>query len=1856
MKAIKKLIWLLVLTIVASGFILGCEDLSTTTMVATTSLSATDTNTASTTAYTTQTGITTQSTVETITGWTDTTTTSITTTLPTTSLTTTSSAQVTTLSTTAVTITTTVTTTLVPTTTTTATTLPMTTTTTASPYPEPLVYFPGGINHHTIGLTPSLAVFVDLGGAPLMAIRINDNLLSGSDYTLEGTSLSIHQAYVDLVPLGLANELKVTTSGGQAIVYFIVNDIPQIADKTDFIKYPGEAIHNENFRWLITNQIGSLTYEITTTPSEHTLIDHGDGTFDFLPAFVFTGDVTISVSVTDEYGATAQRDINLNYKVVNPYIYDAQGEKTVDKKTAATDLVMTADTYGSEPANLYYEMTDILLGDTSIGSDNYIFKTDANPRYFSLKLAYLMQLPVGEHHFTLTTTAGAATFIVNITDTRTIVAVPNAIQFTIDVSTEDIPIALTLYANVIGASSFALGETTLTEDHCTYLDGLLTLKASYLDTLSPGIHDLMANGMKIVTVTILTPQTPEVGEIPVPVIFAKATSGDLEIPIALFGFASETEIFRFQVKLTATDYTITDAALTLKADYLGTLPYGVHEYFIINSQGATSFFVAVTDKPQATTTDQNVTKFTYETIPAEALRVQAATTFNLTGFALTEVAFYDYLETPSGTAQLATIAEGELSASGAFGSLTLNPLTKTFAFLRNPGWFGVVVFTYTATDELGLVSDAITMDVVYKEMPPAIADNNTKHHMQGDAIDIVYTITNMAGNSLFPIYRIIHDDHALLLGTDYTVGPQEGSYLYFTIKSAYLETLPLGIADFMLYTEGGRDAFSLTVYSRLLVADPTEEFDKNAPADVLFTITGSPLVLTSLKHGTVTVAAENYTFADGLLTLKSAYLSSLPYGVQNFTIDNGYGSTPISVTIGDSRLPALIFATITYYQGTEADVEVSFTLYDKTVTGLLLNDDPVAGGNYSLFGGILVLSGSYLETVSGSETTLAFTLVCSTGTVPFTIIIEPETITPTLEQTSADFRIDLMADVTFTINLYDNTFTALKHDGITLVRNVDYTLNETTGALALKGSLLVRLYDFDRTSYEFKLHTAEAPAAAFSVTYTHANNLVINGGFETGDLFGWMPYALWKDEPVLVAFRNERVVSTLSYGSASTDPYNRDGAYHYGLYTYPYDNSNKDLNQERMGMLRSSNFRLAGSGVISFKLGGGKNTGTAYVSIRDATTHEELARFGNRHFGNTSLSGTSNAEGYLFQYYFDLSAQLGKELYILIVDAASHEWSVLAFDSFITYYAVAPSFNADQTAHNIVPVIYSAGSATNAIINGALTSNLNNWENPQGVFQIANGGAISSVGGDPALGVLRSPAFTINGANVYLTFDFAGAIQRDKQVFVLVKEVGTNLEVLRLTRRADQASTEDSGDFKTHWYDLFGLDPTKEYYLEVVDNRNGSWGVALIRNVSLTATPGLDYRLAVNAFYGLMTHDPEDGRHWLPATLAQPALAQPDFVFATLGEDSATEINLNYHSAYQTTYLEYTLATDPDFTNAQVITVTGSLYEATITATGNVVYGFLPRYVHKVALDGLLPGTDYIYRIREGFAYSEVRSIKTAPVSGGFSFLYYTDTQADYWYQSQITASLLEQAYLLEDDYLFALLTGDLVETGSSETHWDWFAGVAPALPLMTVPGNHDYQNQAAEIVSAGYYNSMFLNPQNGSTSYLNSSYFFIVDNVLFVMLDVVTGNDLALQQAWFADIVAANRQDFLVVSTHYSMYGTYHESAAAAMIADWLDVFDAADVDLVLSGHDHIYARTPAMYQDEPATLPNTGTYYLIGGTAGHKFREVGEGEDGNFAFYLEETISTISIITVSDTAISIQTIDLEGNTVDTFQIPVKA
>jgi len=347
-----------------------------------------------------------------------------------------------------------------------------------------------------------------------------------------------------------------------------------------------------------------------------------------------------------------------------------------------------------------------------------------------------------------------------------------------------------------------------------------------------------------------------------------------------------------------------------------------------------------------------------------------------------------------------------------------------------------------------------------------------------------------------------------------------------------------------------------------------------------------------------------------------------------------------------------------------------------------------------------------------------------------------------------------------------------------------------------------------------------------------------NGGFEDGNLSGWRSYMLWKNETGIAAFD-----SSLVHGGTyfSSYPYGRDGNYQLGITS---GSITWDQSTERMGYLRSSDFILGGSGWISFKLGGGRTPSFAYMSVRKVSDDTEVARFGNRHFNNTAIATTqygsliTNAEAFLFQYYFNMTSvvSLGEYLYILLCDTSAWDWSILSADSFVTYIAEEPSPSVNQTATNILPSILGIDTADNTIKNGNFDTDLSNWSlssdnTTNGWGRSSSNADIRSnrITGDADVGIIRSSAFTVT-TNKYLKFNWAGGLRYDKQIFVSIKEVGTNIEKLRFVRR-DNLSTKESFDFDNHICDLSSLSSSKKYYIEFADARTGGWGISYVDTV-----------------------------------------------------------------------------------------------------------------------------------------------------------------------------------------------------------------------------------------------------------------------------------------------------------------------------------------------------------------------------------------------------------------------------------------
>lgn len=360
--------------------------------------------------------------------------------------------------------------------------------------------------------------------------------------------------------------------------------------------------------------------------------------------------------------------------------------------------------------------------------------------------------------------------------------------------------------------------------------------------------------------------------------------------------------------------------------------------------------------------------------------------------------------------------------------------------------------------------------------------------------------------------------------------------------------------------------------------------------------------------------------------------------------------------------------------------------------------------------------------------------------------------------------------------------------------------------------------------------------------YNESAYNVLNGGFETGNLYGWQTYRLWKNESGMAAFSSDLVHSGTYFDSR---PYGRDGNYQMGITGGSVEWSQSE---ERMGYLRSSDFVLGGSGWVSFKIGGGRSNAFAFVSVKKASDHTEVARFGNPNYNNTAIataqygSSITNAEAFLFQYYFNLGsvASLGETYYFLFCDTAGYNWSILSVDSLVTYYPVAPTPGSNQTATNIIPNIPAQGGTAYTVSNN-ITANVSNWEDPNNIFHYDNSeGRTNKTCGDGCLGVVRSSRFTFDSTYKYFKWEWAGRLREDKQIFVSIREFGTNHEVLRLVRNGSHWEYADGGRHH-YWYDVSSyLVHGKQYYVEFADNTTAGWGLQIMKNVRFSNTSSSD--------------------------------------------------------------------------------------------------------------------------------------------------------------------------------------------------------------------------------------------------------------------------------------------------------------------------------------------------------------------------------------------------------------------------------
>ena len=333
---------------------------------------------------------------------------------------------------------------------------------------------------------------------------------------------------------------------------------------------------------------------------------------------------------------------------------------------------------------------------------------------------------------------------------------------------------------------------------------------------------------------------------------------------------------------------------------------------------------------------------------------------------------------------------------------------------------------------------------------------------------------------------------------------------------------------------------------------------------------------------------------------------------------------------------------------------------------------------------------------------------------------------------------------------------------------------------------------------------------------------------------------------------------------------------------------------------------------------------------------------------------------------------------------------------------------------------------------------------------------------------------------------------------------------------------------------------------------------------------------------------------------------------ASVGE-TYDEVGIIYHSKVQGTVVRYSL--HYDFYEYTEVKPEEKVYSKGQT-NGEANTVFAERYVCRANLTGLYEDATYYYQVIYGEEKSQIQSFKTAnPNKLTFGVL--CDTQAS---GSAFGTSndLVNKLVSMNSNINFFMIAGDIVDRGGYEEQWNNFEKYMTTLNQQylqaTVPGNHElYHSSAPGYIDATIYNQYYFNPQNGPEQRLNSTYYFMQNDVLFIMLDIMnrsnSSNFVEEQKAWFKEVIQNNPANFVIVMSHPGAYSTgVYDSDAKIVNGNWRTLFEECGVDLAISGHEHIYARTAPLYNNEVDT--EKGVTYLIGGSAGQKsYSALGKG-----------------------------------------------
>ena len=319
----------------------------------------------------------------------------------------------------------------------------------------------------------------------------------------------------------------------------------------------------------------------------------------------------------------------------------------------------------------------------------------------------------------------------------------------------------------------------------------------------------------------------------------------------------------------------------------------------------------------------------------------------------------------------------------------------------------------------------------------------------------------------------------------------------------------------------------------------------------------------------------------------------------------------------------------------------------------------------------------------------------------------------------------------------------------------------------------------------------------------------------------------------------------------------------------------------------------------------------------------------------------------------------------------------------------------------------------------------------------------------------------------------------------------------------------------------------------------------------------------------------------------------PEKINVTVGANPAREVGISFQTSHAVTAGKVYLSENEDMSNERIIDAEpATVY--TFHNNNNCQYTAWGAFVNE-----LTPGTKYYYQVGSDLGKSEILSFRTPNETGDLNIAIYGDIQGGY----STLPTTIGRLYSMYPDIDFSLIAGDVADNAHVYNNWtslDTFSkqyfnnGIwASAI------GNHDTTDNGLTFTR------YFYGPLNGVEPSLGArNYYFEIGDIIIYNFDTEAGfnsydTSYTRQKAHLLEVMRNTDKTFKVVLMHRSAYPLNYNELNIRALAP---TFEEAGIDLVISGHDHVYNRV-SMLGGNKVELHEGVTYVVTGTSSGGKY-----------------------------------------------------